>query len=1368
MERVLLISLGSRGDMEPFLAMGEELQVAGHSVAFCMPLQFQSLAMEVSQTFYAMDKRFLELVENEDVKNIIAQVGSAWTRLRTMVRLMWETKPLQQQLVRDQHAAVDHFRPDLIIFHGKCIYPILAALEYGQRVKMLCPVPCMIHAVDTEPNIGFGDPGSVWWNRLTYFLANKLYISKSILGYGGPVAKDELQFRNLDSSRLTAFMLEEMPVEYAISERLFPRPGSWPPHAVITGFRERDKAKHWTPPAPLLKFLSDYPEPLYAGFGSMVNEDPEKVGQIILDVTAELELPVLLNTGWGGGIRVSEEDLPRHAFVVNDIPYDWLFSRVCAVVHHGGSGTTHSALRFDKPQLIVPHISDQFLWMRLVNRAGFGPMGFPIKSFSKETFKASLTADSEFVLYTQGIVKIGQSLEFLLPSGAELRSVSSDLEAATLRRPPVVQAQNLQHQKRIDCGILERLNQTCGSRPGNLSALSREWQAVRLKPCAAGERRSSYTGTDCVQCVPGRYKSGVGPALTCSACGIGFYMGLPGAGACTICPEHETTNITGATSISSCDCVPGYFRTNPDADWELVSNHGVCRPCPDGAICEGGAIQPYASGGYWTPDRLVFWPCFPSHACLEGDAVNPNRCEDARDPTSVRCGQCHTDAFAHQSECYSCSGGDVALAWAGPFLGLLVLVCGFTPALIRSLWSMDMEHTKLQHRLLATTQKHSSWLGRLAESDHGEFRMVIVMLTSLQTLWTVSLMPLPYTRFTKDWLWITGIVACDVSILRPQCALKLSYFMKWLMQWATFFVVVAVLALAMLAYCFHHKNRLKDLGYISPKRGILGVFSITLMLLLLVHLRDDLIFLSCVTCEGDKMCLAFQPVIECSTNSWEWSTMMVLSILDLIFVVAASLPLIAICIYSSWKWQHGHRRGLDATFSAPWYVYFSEFWVKRHRGYIQEVREAVPEFQKLFLEEEVLAASHKEVWHRAIDLILAQEAEKADALLLKVIEHMYTHSDRFRAIDEDEGPAFQIIRNIRSAIKGRVDRPDRSRAPFLSEGLMSAGSASRSEATIDQPVPPETEPDVLQVATFGLDSEEPALREAVSDDPLEVVEKLKVSDVHHVKLTLENVLDYARWSVPGARAIKRVLSYSWTLILLIARFVITIYAMLMRRDQSDVPLVYLLVTLAYVLLGAGLQPYVWGFLNDWEVAVHSLIYVFLLFVISGWSDTASDVLVVVATMSAVVPVVLRFLLLLCGQDKQDPDDNDTVVSQGSATYNLNRLALSQSGGDGGVSRAASSVGPKASSRSRSVQDAGRHREHVRNYIEMVKNQSITVVQSADEPGQEMPPATSTEADAAGPGVSSTDGQDVASGADAVTASDRGRLDDDEQIRSFSI
>ena len=107
MDRILLMALGSRGDVEPFLALGEELQEQGHKVAFCLPQQFESLALEVSQHFYPMTQDFLNLMNDPDFKKITGQIGSGWSRLKTIIRLMKSTKPIQQQLIRDQKAAYD-------------------------------------------------------------------------------------------------------------------------------------------------------------------------------------------------------------------------------------------------------------------------------------------------------------------------------------------------------------------------------------------------------------------------------------------------------------------------------------------------------------------------------------------------------------------------------------------------------------------------------------------------------------------------------------------------------------------------------------------------------------------------------------------------------------------------------------------------------------------------------------------------------------------------------------------------------------------------------------------------------------------------------------------------------------------------------------------------------------------------------------------------------------------------------------------------------------------------------------------------------------------------------------------------------------
>jgi sterol 3beta-glucosyltransferase len=99
------MTLGSRGDMEPYLALGEELKENGHEVGFCMPEQFRSLAAEVSEHFFPMTHEYLDLIDSPDVKKITGQIGSGWSRISTLFKLLRETKPIQEQLIRDQRDA---------------------------------------------------------------------------------------------------------------------------------------------------------------------------------------------------------------------------------------------------------------------------------------------------------------------------------------------------------------------------------------------------------------------------------------------------------------------------------------------------------------------------------------------------------------------------------------------------------------------------------------------------------------------------------------------------------------------------------------------------------------------------------------------------------------------------------------------------------------------------------------------------------------------------------------------------------------------------------------------------------------------------------------------------------------------------------------------------------------------------------------------------------------------------------------------------------------------------------------------------------------------------------------------------------------
>jgi sterol 3beta-glucosyltransferase len=157
---------------------------------------------------------------------------------------------------------------------------------------------------------------------------------------------------------------------HAYSQYVLPRPEDWPPNVHVTGYWFLDTDAGWTPPADLVEFLAAGEPPVYVGFGSMSDRNPEKNAGIVLEALAETGQRGVLHAGWGG---LQAENIPDTVFAVEDIPHDWLFPRMAAVVHHGGAGTTAAGLRAGVPNITVPFFADQPFWGKCINRLGVGP-----------------------------------------------------------------------------------------------------------------------------------------------------------------------------------------------------------------------------------------------------------------------------------------------------------------------------------------------------------------------------------------------------------------------------------------------------------------------------------------------------------------------------------------------------------------------------------------------------------------------------------------------------------------------------------------------------------------------------------------------------------------------------------------------------------------------------------------------------------------------------------------------------------------------------------------------------------------------------------------------------------------------------------
>jgi UDP:flavonoid glycosyltransferase YjiC (YdhE family) len=138
----------------------------------------------------------------------------------------------------------------------------------------------------------------------------------------------------------------------------------------VTGYWFLDPPAEWQPPVELLRFLDGGPPPVYVGFGSMGDAEPERVTRMVLEALKQTGQRGVLLTGWGGLQRTEGQE---RVFFVEDVPHAWLLPQMAAVVHHGGAGTTGAGLRAGVPSIVLPLAGDQHAWAGRVASLGVGP-----------------------------------------------------------------------------------------------------------------------------------------------------------------------------------------------------------------------------------------------------------------------------------------------------------------------------------------------------------------------------------------------------------------------------------------------------------------------------------------------------------------------------------------------------------------------------------------------------------------------------------------------------------------------------------------------------------------------------------------------------------------------------------------------------------------------------------------------------------------------------------------------------------------------------------------------------------------------------------------------------------------------------------
>jgi sterol 3beta-glucosyltransferase len=355
--KITILTFGTRGDVQPYLALGLGLKAAGHDVMIATLAEFKSLVLTYGPEYAALRGDFLKAAQSTEGKSAVEGRGNPLKLLRQYTKMARET-------LEDEWASAQ--KADVLVYNSAALGGYHIAEKLG--IPALASFPAPLYSPTREfpsPFLPVRNLGPL--NRLSH----QLFAAIGPVMFRGPIRdwrRDALSLPPAQGEdRLRGKPVTKL---YAYSEAVVPRPADWDEASVVTGYWFLDAPADWRPDPELVKFLQEGPPPVYVGFGSMFMHGGARKTEIVLEALRLARQRAVIAAGWGG---LTAKSAPEGVFLLDAVPHDWLFPQVAAVVHHGGAGTTGAGLRAGRPTVICPVVGDQPFWGRRVAALGVGP-----------------------------------------------------------------------------------------------------------------------------------------------------------------------------------------------------------------------------------------------------------------------------------------------------------------------------------------------------------------------------------------------------------------------------------------------------------------------------------------------------------------------------------------------------------------------------------------------------------------------------------------------------------------------------------------------------------------------------------------------------------------------------------------------------------------------------------------------------------------------------------------------------------------------------------------------------------------------------------------------------------------------------------
>ena len=378
---VVILTYGTRGDVQPCVTLGRQLHARGHEVRVVTNPRYASMVEDAGLVHFPFGLDIDGLLETVEWPTWHEGAGNGPVTKRSLELL---TSAIDERMAELDAACVGA---------RAVLSPTWGGVSHYAADQRGIP-SAYLHVQPWEPTRAFPN---IWvssnrslggrLNRASHSLAAQVHwkavrepINKWRRGTQGlpPLPKK--------ASEVLAAR-KPAPVLCGFSEHVVPRPPDWGANVHTTGYWFDETAASWTPPTELADFLDNGDPPVYVGFGSWLPGDPVDLYRIIVAALRRAGVRGIVHVG----SAIEEHEMfGTDMFATSFVPYDWLFQRTAAVVHHGGAGTTGLALRAGVPNVVCPFYGDQIFWAARVRALGAGPNPVPIKGLTAETLAGAI------------------------------------------------------------------------------------------------------------------------------------------------------------------------------------------------------------------------------------------------------------------------------------------------------------------------------------------------------------------------------------------------------------------------------------------------------------------------------------------------------------------------------------------------------------------------------------------------------------------------------------------------------------------------------------------------------------------------------------------------------------------------------------------------------------------------------------------------------------------------------------------------------------------------------------------------------------------------------------------------------------------